>query len=523
VAFKCSTIYPTTDSFTTEVIVLGFIAQFFIGGRSGVGQGYENWLYELSQSQRVLKGKEIAVLQHSQKTSRIGRQQLLQERRQAAQLQQVRQRRQDTQKARLIAKRQQKAVAEGRRRVGHPEALMVRGGVPSPKSSREKTMSTRVRAQSRVRTLNAGERRRRTSVGWVGARWAGYCLRLGSFGLGISAIVGTAIAILHPLPNPGKLASSMVAASQKIGLSDPTTTTSNASVLGLPSVATLPVLSPEKELKDAKAKIQNLAAAQADLVPGMFFYNPDTGAYLDLAGDKSFSAASTIKLPVLIALFQDIDAGKARLDDQLTMRKDLIATESGAMQYQPPGTKYSALETAENMITVSDNTATNMLIDRLGGAAALNQRFKTWGLTATVIHNLLPDLQGTNTISPKDLASLMFKISQGDLLTPHSRDRVLNILRRTVTDTLLPQGLGKGATIAHKTGDIGSVVGDAGLIEIPNGQRYVATVMVKRPHNDPRAQELIRQISRVTYQALSQPIPKASPAASATPPSEEKP
>ncbi|NJM77207.1 MAG: serine hydrolase, partial [Acaryochloridaceae cyanobacterium RU_4_10] len=91
------------------------------------------------------------------------------------------------------------------------------------------------------------------------------------------------------------------------------------------------------------------------------------------------------------------------------------------------------------------------------------------------------------------------------------------------TDTLLPQGLGKGATIAHKTGDIGSVVGDAGLIEIPNGQRYVATVMVKRPHNDPRAQELIRQISRVTYQALSQPIPKASPAAIANPPSEEKP
>jgi beta-lactamase class A len=468
------------------------------------------------------------VLQHSQKTSRIGRQQLLQERRQAAQLRQVRQRRQDTQKARLIAKRQQgSVVAEGRKRSAQPEALMVRRGGSKAGSSHEKIMNSRVRAQSRVRTLNSGERRRPTSVGWVGAKWAGYCLRLGSFGLGISAMVGTAIAMLHPVPNPGKLVSNMVAASQKIGLSDPTTGTSNASVLGLPGVATLPILSPEKELKDAKAKIQDLAAAQADLIPGMFFYNPDTGAYLDLAGDRSFSAASTIKLPVLIALFQDIDAGKAQLDEQLTMRKDLIATESGGMQYQPPGTKYSALETAENMITVSDNTATNMLIDRLGGAEALNQRFKTWGLTATTIHNFLPDLQGTNTISPKDLASLMFKISQGDLLTPHSRDRVLNILRRTVTDTLLPPGLGKGATIAHKTGDIGSVVGDAGLIEMPNGQRYVATVMVKRPHNDPRAQELIRQISRVTYQALNQPSPAssslASPASSLTTPSEEKP
>ncbi len=465
------------------------------------------------------------MLQHSQKTSRTGRQQLLQQRRQAEQLRQVRQRRKDTQKARLTAKRQRGAGAESRKSLSQPEALMVRGEVSNPRSvsSREKTVGSRVHARSRVRTLNPSDRQRRNSVGRVGAKWVGYCLRLGSFGLGISAMVGTAIAILHPVPNPSKLVSNMVAASQKIGLSDPTTGTSNANVIGLPSVATLPILSPEKELKDAKVKIQGLAAAQADLVPGMFFYNPDTGAYLDLAGDKSFSAASTIKLPVLIALFQDIDAGKARLDEQLTMRKELIATESGAMQYQPPGTKYSALETAENMITVSDNTATNMLIDRLGGAAALNQRFKTWGLTTTVIHNFLPDLQGTNTISPKDLTSLMFKISQGDLLTPHSRDRVLNILRRTVTDTLLPQGLEKGATIAHKTGDIGSVVGDAGLIEMPNGQRYVATVMVKRPHNDPRAQELIRQISRVTYQALSQPIPVASPTASPTTRSEEKP
>ncbi|HEY9825554.1 MAG TPA: serine hydrolase, partial [Stenomitos sp.] len=337
------------------------------------------------------------------------------------------------------------------------------------------------------------------------------CLRLGLFGLGVSALAGTLIAILHPAPHPGTLASSR----RQLGEATPNAEMGADAIANTvrSTVATAPVLVPSKELKEAKAQVQALAAAQSGLLPGMFFYNPDNGAYLDINGDKSFSAASTIKLPIFIAFFQDVDAGKIRLDEQLTMRKDLIASESGDMQYQSPGTKFSALETADKMITISDNTATNMIIDRLGGAAQLNQRFKLWGLTQTVLRNPLPDLQGTNTISPKDLSTLMLKISQGELLTPHSRDRALDILRHTITNTLLPPGLGEGATIAHKTGDIGSIVGDAGLIDMPNGQRYVATVMVQRPHNDSRAQELIRQISKVTYQALSQ-RPSTSPASS---------
>jgi beta-lactamase class A len=65
--------------------------------------------------------------------------------------------------------------------------------------------------------------------------------------------------------------------------------------------------------------------------------------------------------------------------------------------------------------------------------------------------------------------------------------------------------LGAGATIAHKTGDIGSLVGDVGLVDMPNGKRYVAVAMVKRPHNNSEAKELIRQISRAVYQQFSQP------------------
>lgn len=328
-------------------------------------------------------------------------------------------------------------------------------------------------------------------------------LRLMILGVGVAAIAGTLLSIWNP--------------ASQIGRSNaPGQTTQANAVAPVAEEAPnpmQPILDPNQEMTAVKQQIQALAAAQPGLTPGLFLMNLDTGAHLNLAGAEAFPAASMIKVPVLIAFFQDVDAGKLSLDEELVMRPDLIASESGEMQYQDPGTKFSALETATLMIVISDNTATNMLIDRLGGIEQLNQRFRSWGLTQTVIRNPLPDLEGTNTTSPQELAMLMARVSKGELVTLRSRDRMLDIMGQTVTDTLLPQGLGAEATIAHKTGDIGSLVGDVGLIDMPNGQRYVAAAMVKRPHNDPRAQELIRKISRLTYQSQIQAPPSPATAA----------
>ncbi|MEB3213437.1 MAG: serine hydrolase, partial [Leptolyngbyaceae bacterium] len=76
---------------------------------------------------------------------------------------------------------------------------------------------------------------------------------------------------------------------------------------------------------------------------------------------------------------------------------------------------------------------------------------------------------------------------------------------------LLPQGIGPEAQIAHKTGDIGLMVGDVGLIDMPSGKRYALTVLVQRPHNDPRGQELIRQVSRTVYETLEMAPSAESP------------
>lgn len=228
----------------------------------------------------------------------------------------------------------------------------------------------------------------------------------------------------------------------------------------------------------------------------------DTKGFVSLNGKEIIAAASTIKLPVLVAFFQDVDRGQIQLEEQLIMTKDVIAGGSGGMQYQKPNTKFSALKTAEQMMIISDNTATNMLIQRLGGMEKVNQRFIKMGLTSTRLRNPLPDLTGTNTTTTEDLGNLLVKINRGDLISLRSRDRMLYIMRQTITDTLLPEGLESGAIIAHKTGDIKPVLGDVGMIDMPSGKRYIASMLVKRPDNDPKAKEFIQKASGITYQYL---------------------
>ncbi|MGG6267409.1 serine hydrolase [Leptolyngbya sp. AN03gr2] len=327
-----------------------------------------------------------------------------------------------------------------------------------------------------------------------------YGTRLLILGVGIGVIAGTSLSIWDPATRFG-------------GTPQPEKT-EQASPSPSPAVASQ--LQLNQEITGLKTQIQTAIASQTQLAPGFMIVDADTHAYVDINGSNPLPAASTIKFPLLVAFFQAVDEGKIRLDEPLTMRKELVATEAGELQNLPVGSQFPAIEVATKMIDISDNTATNMIIDRLGGKDAVNQRFQSWGLTNTAIQNMLPDLPGTNTSSPRDMVALLDAVNRGELVTMRSHDRMLNIMRKVVNNSLLPQGLGEGSVIAHKTGDIGIMLGDVGMIDLPNGKRYLMAAMVKRPHNDDRAGDLIRQVSKMTFQYFNQlnaapPSPTPSP------------
>ncbi|YAI82058.1 MAG: serine hydrolase [cyanobacterium endosymbiont of Rhopalodia sterrenbergii] len=322
-----------------------------------------------------------------------------------------------------------------------------------------------------------------------------YILRLGIMGVGVSAITGTILTVFNPTGLFAAYFNSpqLTASDESVQFEEKIPTATVNSTTSIPT---------GQELTHLKIKLEKVASQEkyAKVKPQGWFIDLDNGNYVNFNGDTSLSAASTIKIPVLVAFFEELDAGRIYLDEMLTMDKEIITGGSGSMQYQKPGTKFSALETATKMIVISDNTATDMLIRRLGGKEVLNKRFKEWGLTRTEINNHLPDLEGTNTTSPKDLVNLLARVERGDLLTVRSRDRLLGIMKKTRTQTLLPQGLEQGAIISHKTGDIGTILGDAGIIDIPTGKRYIGAVFAERSYNDVMGRMIIQDFSRTVYQ-----------------------
>ena len=315
-----------------------------------------------------------------------------------------------------------------------------------------------------------------------------YVVRLIILGLGASAIAGTTIAIVAP-PKP-QLASQIPSPPDRDKLP-----------LGFDSLK-LTRSSPE-----LTALLQDLGQKNRKLAVNYLFVDLDNGDYAAADADRVFPAASTIKLPILIALFQDIDLHKVQLAEQLTIDRKSIAEGSGDLQDRPLGSKVSVLVAATKMMTISDNTATNLIIERLGGKLALNERFRTWGLKVTAINNRLPDLEGKNIITASELARTIAAIERGKIVSDAARSQMLQMMSKTSRNTMLPQGLGKDAKIAHKTGDIGTAIADVGSISLPSGKIYIAAVLVKRPHNDPAGPELVRKMSKIAYQHFLQQQP----------------
>jgi beta-lactamase class A len=320
-----------------------------------------------------------------------------------------------------------------------------------------------------------------------------YATRLLILGVGIAVIFGTLLSVVNGVTRASTVAAEETTAGQK----NPADSASAAA-------AAPEVLQLNQELGALKTQVQVLATENPTLTAGIFLVDLDTGSYLNFNGDTAFASASTIKVPILVAFFQAVEDGKVQLDQTLTLKSEHIVGGSGDMQDDAPGKKYSALEVAKKMIVVSDNTATNMMIELLGGAEVLNQQFTNWGLRATVIRNNLPDLEGSNTTSPQDLINIIAQIDRGNLVSVKSRDRILQIMRQTKNDSLLPRGLGEGSVIAHKTGNINTMLADAGMVDLPNGKRYLVAVMVKHPpETEKPAQTLIRNISRMSYRYLN--------------------
>ena len=337
-------------------------------------------------------------------------------------------------------------------------------------------------------------------------------LRLSVMGVGLGVITGTGLRLLAP-----RLA--LGASSQSTTPRDPAPGFGAAQAgPGGRGAAALGSFEPRTEITAVSRQWQRLAAKHKDLTASGYLLVLDDGRFAQLQSTVPLPAASSIKTPILLVALQSFDSGRLSWNEALPMTKEVVGGGAGWMASRPVGSRFPFFEAATEMIRVSDNTATNLLIKRLGGKAAVNAQFTALGLGGTVINNWLPDLDGTNTTSAHDLARTIALVDTAKPLGPRARDLFREILSTSRTNTLIPlgllQGLGQdsadpdtelralGITVYNKTGDIGIAYADAALVQLPTGARAVLALMVKGPFNDPRSTDLIRAMAAEVSKTL---------------------
>ncbi len=256
------------------------------------------------------------------------------------------------------------------------------------------------------------------------------------------------------------------------------------------------------EMLKLKADLLNLMKAYTTIHPAIYVWDYDSGKYLDINASQTFSAASIIKIPVLIQLFKSIEANQLTIYDEMVLTPYYKADGSGYLKNKPSGSKYTIDELAKVMIQHSDNSATNMLMSVIGGMPDVNNGLRSWGIKSTQVKNWLPDMAGTNYTTAKDLAKMLYNLDNPGFLNLNSREYIIDYMSHVANNRLIQAGLPADALFVHKTGDIGKMLGDAGIVYAPNGRKYIVVILANRPYNSPKGKEFINKASSIIYYSI---------------------
>lgn len=256
---------------------------------------------------------------------------------------------------------------------------------------------------------------------------------------------------------------------------------------------------PSSHMTELEGRIRAVSKNYPELSSRVFVYDYKSGKTAEVNADIPTPLASTVKIPVLFEMFRQIESKNRDLtiDKEITFYDIYRSSGSGDLQYSPKNGKYTIDRIANLMITKSDNSATNLILDEIGGIENLNRAYRMWGVKSGRILNWLPDLGGGNKMSMKEMGDILYNLDNPNFLSGSSREKIREYMGSLSTQHLLKAGIPADAGIIHKTGDIGKSLVDCGIVTLKNGNKYIITVAVERPHNNYKAKILIEEISKV--------------------------
>ncbi|HTY44988.1 MAG TPA: serine hydrolase [Patescibacteria group bacterium] len=228
-----------------------------------------------------------------------------------------------------------------------------------------------------------------------------------------------------------------------------------------------------------------------------------TGWKLKIHEDTPFPSASLVKIPIMATCFDDYSRGMLDLTKTLVLRNRLKAGGSGKLKDLPAGTRVRIDTLNQLMVTESDNTAANTLIDFFG-FDYLNRSFQRLGLKHTNIVRLMMDFKSRdkgmeNFTTASDMAFFLRRIYSGEFLSQEISGQCLDILKQQKMRDRIPKRLPPDTVVAHKTGLENGVCHDVGIV-FTSGGDFLICVLTK--HNEKTsllAKKLIIDISKSLY------------------------
>jgi beta-lactamase class A len=308
-------------------------------------------------------------------------------------------------------------------------------------------------------------------------------------------------------------------------------------------ISALPAEAPAADPAILQAQIeQTIPRAAGDV--GVAIKHLESGSQILVNADNKYPMASAYKLPILVELFYQRSEGRLALDDRIEVMPGDLHVGSGAMiaLFDPPGVQLSIRNIINMMMRISDNSAADILLNRVG-AENVTARMKALGLESIrvdrttqemildqsgldyskygslpvrEVRKLLDELDARTAVSanaefnrtdkdtarPSDMNRILEKLFAGEIVDRATSDEIIEILKECQTGPArIPGLLPPGTVVAHKTGTISGSTNDMGIVFLPFDAGHLAiTVLMKEARASAAERErVIAEISRYAY------------------------
>jgi len=272
--------------------------------------------------------------------------------------------------------------------------------------------------------------------------------------------------------------------------------------------------------EELKKHITEVLAEQ----PGVFgiaFKDLTTGEEILINEHELFHAASTMKTPVMVEVYKQAAEGKFSLKDSILIKNEFIsifdgstfsispAVDSDTLLYKEIGKKRTVYSLMYDMIIVSSNLATNLIIE-LVDARNVTNTLRSIGANDIRVLRGVEDTKAfdagmNNQVTAYDLMLLFEKIDKEELVNAEASMAMMDILLNQQFNDIIPAHLPAKVKVAHKTGWITGVHHDSGIVFLPDGRKYVLIILSKELKNEKEGVKTLASVSKMIYDYVTAP------------------